>query len=166
MTVAIERAEKIAEIPEGMEHGYVAIILAVALFNFVTAQRLGVILDSSSAFTMKDGNIRAPDISFVAKERLVGLKKLPKGFWEGAPDLAVEILSPGNTVAEIHAKIVEYFENGTKLVWVVNSEEKYVLVYRSPQPDRLLKATDFLDGEDIVAGFSFPVAKLFEELEF
>jgi Uma2 family endonuclease len=150
----------------GMEHGYVAIILATALFNFVTSQRLGVIVDSSTAFTMKAGNKRAPDISFVTKERLVGLKKLPKGFWNGAPDLAVEVLSPGNTVEEIHAKIVEYFENGTKLVWVINTEEQFVLVYRSPQPDRLLKVTDFLEGEDIITGFSFPVAELFKELEF
>jgi Uma2 family endonuclease len=115
---------------------------------------------------MKAGNKRAPDISFVAKERLVGLKKLPKGFWEGAPDLAVEVLSPTNTVEEIHAKIVEYLENGTKLIWVINPEEQYILVYRSPQPDRLLKATDCLEGEDIVPGFSFPFPKLFAELDF
>ena len=55
-------------------------------------------------------------ISFVAKEKLQGLDDLPNGFLEGAPDLAIEILSPGNTVEEMHAKLVEYFENSARLV--------------------------------------------------
>lgn len=88
-------------------------------------------------------------------------------FLEGTPDLAIEILSPGNTVAEIHDKLVEYFENDARLVWVIHPNEHYVLVYRSArEPDRLLKSTDFLDGEEVVPGFSFPVANLFQKLNF
>jgi Uma2 family endonuclease len=107
--------------------------------------------DCSTAFKMKSGNKRSPDISFMAKERLQGLDDLPDSFLEGAPDLAVEILFPGNTVAEIHDKLVEYFENGARLVWVVPPQERYVLVYRSSQePDRLLKSTYSRDGEEVV----------------
>ena len=107
--------------------------------------------DSSTAFKMKLGNKRSRDISFMAKERLQGLDELPDRFLEGAPDLGVEILSPGNTVAEIHDKLVEYFEKGTGLVWVIHPQEGYVLVYRSSQErDRLLKSTYSLDGEEIV----------------
>jgi Uma2 family endonuclease len=62
---------------------------------------------------MKNGNKRSPDIAFFAKERLQGLEELPTVFLEGGPDLVVEILSPGNTVAEIEDKIAEYFANGT-----------------------------------------------------
>jgi len=88
-------------------------------------------------------------------------------YLEGAPDLAVEILSPGNTVEEISTKLVEYFENGTRLVWVINPIQHYVLVYRSAQePDRLLKRGDFLDGEDVINGFSFAVDQLFQRLSF
>jgi Uma2 family endonuclease len=107
--------------------------------------------DSSTALKMKSGNKRSPDISFMAKERLQGLYELPDGLLEGAPDLAVEILSLSNTVAEIHDKLVEYFENGAHLVWVIHPKEQYVLVYRSSQkPDRLLKSTYSVDGEEIV----------------
>ncbi len=119
------------------KHGYVAVILSAALFNCVSTRKLGAMFDSSTAFKMKSGNKRSPDVSFMAKERLQGLDDLPDGFLEGAPDLAVEILSPSNTVEEIHNKLVEYFENGARLVWVIHPKEQYVLVYRSAQsPDR------------------------------
>jgi Uma2 family endonuclease len=155
----------------GLEHGWIAIILASALYNFAATRKLGVILDSSTAFTMKTGNKRSPDISFLSKDRLQGLKKLPKGFGQGAPDLVVEILSPSNTTSEIHSKIVEYFDNGTQLIWVINPEEEYVLVYRykpenRPTPDRLLTTIDNLSGEEILSDFSFPVANLFPEFDF
>ncbi|MEZ2275311.1 MAG: Uma2 family endonuclease [Microcoleus sp.] len=149
------------------KHGYVCSILMILLGGYVRIQKLGAMFDSSTAFKMKSGNKRSPDVSFMAKERLQGLEELPDGFLEGAPDLAVEILSPSNTVEEIHNKLVEYFENGARLVWVINPKEKYVLVYRSSQePDRLLKSADSLDGEEIVSGFTLPVAELFQKLAF
>ena len=151
----------------GAKHGYIAIILSSALFTVVMTRKLGALFDSSTAFKMKNGNKRSPDISFVAKERLQGLTDLPDGFLEGAPDLAVEVLSPGNTVEEIHDKLVEYFENSARLVWVIHPKENYVLVYRSAQePDRLLKLSDSLEGEEIVPSFSLPVADLFQTLSF
>jgi Uma2 family endonuclease len=151
----------------GAKHGYVAVLLSAALFNCVSTQKLGAMFDSSAAFKMKNGNKRSPDISFVAKERLQGLDDLPDGFLDGSPDLAVEILSPGNTVEEIHEKLVEYFDNGTRLAWVVHPKEHYILVYRSSQqPECLLKSIDFLDGEDVVPSFTLPVADLFQKLSF
>ncbi|GCA74556.1 hypothetical protein MiTe_01381 [Microcystis aeruginosa NIES-2520] len=151
----------------GAFHGYIAIILSAALFALVTSRKLGILLDSSTAFTMKNGNKRSPDIAFFAKERLQGLEELPTGFLEGGPDLVVEILSPGNTVAEIEDKIAEYFANGTRLLWVISPGQHYVLVYRSGyEPQRLLTSADFLEGEDVVPGFTFPVADLFQKLSF
>jgi Uma2 family endonuclease len=151
----------------GALHGYIAILLSAALFGLVTSRKLGVLLDSSTAFTMKNGNKRSPDIAFFAKERLQGLEELPTGFLEGAPDLVVEILSLGSTIAEIEDKIVEYFANGTRLLWVISPGQHYVLVYRSGyEPQRLLTSGDFLEGEDVVPGFTFPVADLFQKLSF
>lgn len=150
----------------GMEHGYIASILVSYLVVCVKTHKLGVVCDSSTAFAMKAGNKRSPDVSFVAKTRLQGLKRLPKGFFEGAPDLAIEVISPNNTFEEIHQKIVEYFENGSRLVWVVNPSEETVTIYHSPRPDRLLTSTDSLDGEDVVPNFSLNVSELFSELEF
>ncbi|MDJ0558512.1 MAG: Uma2 family endonuclease [Microcystis sp. M53599_WE4] len=151
----------------GALHGYIAIILSAALFALVTSRKLGVLLDSSTAFTMKNGNKRSPDIAFFAKERLQGLEELPTGFLEGAPDLVVEILSLGSTIAEIEDKIAEYFANGTRLLWVISPGQHYVLVYRSGyEPQRLLTSGDFLEGEEVVPGFTFPVADLFHKLSF
>jgi Uma2 family endonuclease len=151
----------------GAKHGYVCSILMIILGGYIYSQKIGAIFDSSTAFRLKSGNKRSPDFSFVAKDRLQGLEELPDGFLEGAPDLAVEILSPSNTVEEIHDKLVEYFDNGAQLVWVIHPKEHYVLVYRSSvQPDRLLKSTDLLDGEDIIPGFTLPVANLFQKLMF
>ena len=150
----------------GAKHGYVCSILMILLGGYVHIQKLGAMFDSNTAFNMKSGNKRSPDVSFMATERLQGLDELPDGL-EGVPDLAVEILSLSNTVAEIHDKLVEYFENGGRLVWVIHPKEQYVLVYRSSQePDRLLKSADSLDGEEIVPGFTLPVAELFQKLAF
>lgn len=150
----------------GMEHGNFGAFLAGTIELYARSKKLGVTCDSSTAFSMKSGNKRSPDVSFVAKERLQGLKRLPKGFFQGAPDLAIEVISPNNTYDEIHAKIVEYFESGAKLVWVIHPDEQSVIVYRSPQPDRLLKIVDALDGEDVLPGFSLPITELFAELEW
>ena len=150
----------------GMAHGDFCAFLAGNLAIYVRAKKLGSVCDSSTAFKVKLGNKRSPDICFVAKERLKGLKKLPKGFFDGAPDLAIEVISPSNTFEEIHGKLVEYFESGCRLAWVINPDEESVLVYRKPQPEKLLKMTDSLDGEEIVPGFSLAIAELFTELEF
>ncbi len=150
----------------GMEHGNLGAFLAGAIEFHVRSRKLGATCDSSTAFTMKSGNRRSPDVSFVSRERLQGLKRLPKGYLQGAPDLAVEIISPSNTFEEIHNKIVEYFDNGSRLVWVVHPDEKSVLVYHQPEPDRLLTTSDYLNGEDVIPDFSLPVAALFIELEF
>jgi len=152
--------------PTGMEHGNIAMLIGGKLSLYAREKNLGIVCDSSTGFWMKSGNCRSPDVSFVDKERLRDLKRPPKKFFQGAPDLAVEILSPEDTVEKLHEKIIEYFENGTRLVWVVNPEDQTVLVYHTPQPDKLLRTGDELDGENVIPGFSMPVGELFAELEF
>lgn len=148
----------------GMEHGNISAYLCGLIELYARSKKLGVTCDSSTAFSLKSGNKRSPDISFVSKGRLQGLKRLPKGFFQGAPDLAVEVISPSNTFEELHQKIVEYFDNGCQLVWVINPDEKSILVYHQPQPDKLLLVSDNLDGEDILPGFTLPISDLFMEL--
>ncbi len=165
--------EPVAMGNSGALHSYVCSLLLAALTTYNSlSKRLGLVFDSSTAFTMANGNRRSPDVSFFAKDRLQGMSELPLGFLDGAPDLAMEVLSPGNTMAEIHDKLVEYFENGTRLAWVIHPGERYGLVYRSAQePDRLLKSADLLDGYEksadlldgyeVIPGFTFPMADLF-----
>jgi Uma2 family endonuclease len=150
----------------GMEHGNFGIYLGGLIEIYVRSRKLGVACDLSTAFTLKSGNKRSPDVSFIARERLQGLKRLPKGYFQGAPDLVVEVISPSNTFEELHEKLTEYFDNGCRLAWVINPDEQVVLVYHQPQPDKLLRSSDSLDGEDIIPGFTLPVADLFAELDF
>ena len=161
----------------GMEHGNIGSVSGRCDLRALRPllRKVGRNLcDSSTAFTLKTGNKRSrgectalsPDVSFIAKDRLQGIKRLPKGFFQGAPDLAVEVISPGNTFEEIYNKLVEYFDNGCRLAWVIRPDEQSVLVYRQPQPDRLLKLGDQLEGEEVIPGFALPVADLFAELDF
>ena len=152
--------------PVGMQHEYIGAILLERLTEYVRKNRLGVVLGSSIGYRLKGGNVRSPDVSFVSKKKLAGLKRPPKTFPQFAHDLAVEILSPDDAVEDLHQKIVEYFDNGTKLVWVINAEEQTVLIYHSPQPDTILRVGDQLNGEEVVPLFSIRVADLFAEFEF
>jgi Uma2 family endonuclease len=145
------------------DHGEVIARLMFHLTTHVYAQKLGTISDGQSGCWMKSGNMRSPDISFLGKERRKALGGQAKGFLKGAPDLAVEVLSPSDTVKNIAEKLIDYFASGAKLVWVVNLEEKSVLVYHSATPDRVLKAGDRLDGGSVLPGFQLEIAELFAQ---
>ncbi|HKY60354.1 MAG TPA: Uma2 family endonuclease [Gemmatimonadota bacterium] len=84
-----------------------------------------------------------------------------RGFLPFAPDLCVEIVSPSNTPAEIHEKVLEYLEGAARLVWVVHPEAETVTEYRSPTEIRIFRVTDDLDGGETLSGFRAPVASLF-----
>lgn len=151
----------------GALHGYICSTLIVLLGGYIRDHKLGAVFDSSTAFKMASGNKRSPDIAFFTKERLRGVYPLPSSYLDGAPDLAVEVLSPGNTVAEIDDKLAEYFANSCRLVWIIHPIQRYVLVYRNAQqPEYFLKDSDPLTGEDVVPGFEVNVGTLLEVPNF
>ena len=137
--------------------------LAIELGMHVRTTNLGVVCGANGTLRMaSSGLVRLPDISFVS------LKRLP-GTWEPiptlAPDLAVEVLSESNTPAEIDQKLREYFQSGTRLVWVIDPRPRTVAVYHAPgEPTRVLQVSDALDGEQVVPGFLLPVADLFRNV--
>lgn len=149
----------------GFEHGEIMMLLGEHLSAHVRTQKLGRVVGASTGFWMKTGNARSPDVSFVAKARLHG-RRSTKKFFQGAPDLAVEIVSPNDVWSKLNQKIAEFFANGTRLAWVINPGDQTVLVYHAAQPDGLLRAGDWLDGEQVVPGFRLPVAELFAEYDF
>src|SRR6266481_6242711 len=104
-------------------HGRICTRLITAISNFVRKHRLGVVLDSSTGFWMFNRNCRAPDISFVTRARMAALGFGPKEkrFFPGAPDLAIEILSPNNTRAEINAPLTLLFASATRLQWMMHA---------------------------------------------
>ncbi len=110
--------------------------------------------------------IRLPDVCAFARERLPN-GRLPRDkVPELAPDLAVEVLSESNTRAEMRQKLSEYFDNGTRLAWLIDPERRTVAVFTAATatPAALLGASESLYGGDLLPGFSMPIAKLFRDL--
>ena len=106
--------------------------------------------------------VQAPDIAFVRRERIEKAGRV-EGYWIGAPDLAVEVLSPSDTVRRIEGKVAEWLESGSRLVWVVSPKMHTVTVYRSLTEIVVLTEKDTLDGGDVVPGFQIPIAEIFAE---
>ena len=134
------------------QHGDMCVRLLTALSHHARAKRLGVVLDSSTGFWMGNDNCRAPDISFVCKERLRGLKRKEAKFFQGAPDLAVEILSPSNTRREVDERLNDYFSSGSRLAWIIDPDRELVEICHSPAQRRLLSTGGSLNGEDLLPG--------------
>lgn len=105
--------------------------------------------------------VRAPDAAFIRKERIPP-SGMPQGYWMGAPDLAVEIVSPNDRPGEIQTKIREWIEAGAHQVWVLYGESRTVQVVRSLQDRVTLSADDLLEGGDAVPGFFCGVSELFD----
>jgi len=144
------------------QHGNITSRLFLALGNHVQQNRLGVVLDSSTGFWMKNRNCRAPDISFVSTDRLSGWKASAQHFFAGAPDLAVEILSPNNTRAEIDARLKDFFESGTRLAWVIDPNAEHAEVFRAPAFRDVVGKGGVLEATDLLPGFRYPIDDLFK----
>jgi Uma2 family endonuclease len=150
------------------QHGSICMRLASALLPLVQKGRLGAVLDSSTGFWMKNQNCRAPDISFISRQRLkaAGFRHSTQRFFQGAPDLAVEILSPNNTRREIDERLKDFFENGTRLAWIIDPNQQYEEVCRSLTQRELVSTDGFLDGGDLLPGFRYGIADLFREWDW
>ena len=132
------------------------------LYAHVTEHALGeVFCDLGYLLAERPDTVRGPDVSFVARARLEGIDE--RRWFRGAPDLAVEILSPSNRPGEIHAKVADYLAAGARQCWVVDSERWRVAVYRQLLFPMHLSAVDVLDGGDVLPGFSIRVGALFED---
>ena len=149
--------------PAGYEHGKIIGRLTGRLDAHAEANNLGDVCGAETGFTITQNpdTVRAPDIAFVSRERTPQLP-LKKSYWVGVPDLAVEVLSPSDTVYEVDAKVEEWLSAGVRAVWVVNPKRRTITVYRSPNDVRTLTEMDELDGEDIVPGFSCRVGEIFK----
>jgi Uma2 family endonuclease len=147
--------------PAGFRHGAVAVELSGLLRAFVKPRKLGHLGDSSIGFQMPNGNVRSPDVSFVATGRFEN-DDPPVGYSPVLPDLAVEILSPSDGAQEILDKVGEYLDAGVRIVWVVDPQQRRVNCYRSLTDVHTLSAADDLDGEDVLPGFRCRLADLFQ----
>lgn len=158
--VELSEGELIRMTAAGFEHGVIAGKILACLSEFVTARDLGVVATSETGYKLDEYTLRDPDVSFVAKARVEGLANAER-FFPGAPDLAVEVVSPGDSASDLQKKIKEYFQAGAQRVWVVYPRLKQVHVYRNAREVRVLEASDSLSGEDLLPGFSLAVQNIF-----
>ena len=145
-------------------HGDLQTRFARLLGNHVAAGRLGkVVVESGFVLARDPDTVYGPDVAFVSRDRLAANPPEPSRFFEGAPDLAVEILSPSNRIGEIHAKVADYLAAGARLVWVVDPRERTVTTYRTLLAPNVKKGQDLLSGEDVLPGFEIAAAAIFED---
>ncbi len=147
------------EVPAGHKHDVIGANLIVRIASY--ARGRGYLAGSQAGFRMITGNIRSPDVAFTLKERLPEGKP-SEGFEEGAPDLAIEIVSPNEDKTDLLRKIGEYFASGAKQVWLLFPETQTVKVYTDPFEMRTLHADDEITGGELLPGFRCLVRELFE----
>ena len=145
-----------------MLHGLIAAVVLRLIEGFVRQRDLGLALSDRVGYVLRrePDQLRILDVSFVAWSQ-VPEDGIPEGFWEGAPTLAVEIVSPHDRAADIHQKVRDCLDAGTRLVWVLWPQQTSVTVYDA-NGQRELGSDDQLDGGDVLPGFSAPVGSLFE----
>jgi Uma2 family endonuclease len=148
--------------PAGSLHGLVGMRLAMALGAHVEQHRLGVMFGADTGFklTSDPDTVRAPDVAFVTRARIPA-GGVPITYWRGAPDLAVEVMSPTDVRSEIDEKIEQYLGTGVRQVWFVEPSARRVTIHRPGTPPQVLSETDTLDGGDLLPGFSYQLARLF-----
>lgn len=145
--------------PGGARHSQVGVKLAARLLAFTTDRRLGFVFGSDIGYRLPGGNVRSPDASFVRAGRFPD-ERVPDDFANMAPDLAVEVVSPGDRPRHLLDKVGEYLEAGTRLVWVIEPAKAKAVAYRSLSEVRELGPDQALDGEDVLPGFSCPLREI------
>ena len=146
--------------PPGFTHGTVDARIGYLLVAFVTPRQLGLVMHNVGfVFERNPDTVCGPDVSFMAASRLplLGGRSYP----DGAPDLAVEILSPSNTRKDTAEHVALYLSSGSRLVWVVDPKRRTITVHRPDHEPAVLGVDDTLTGEDVVPGFECRVADVF-----
>jgi len=156
----LDEGELITMPPAGEEHGFCELGIAAILYAFVKQHKLGRVYGADTGFTLKPDIVRAPDVAFVRASRVDNLRS--RGFAKGAPDLAVEVFSPGDSVPQLMRKVKQYFAAGCHTVWIVYPERKEVDVHEASGAERLLTGRATIDAPELLPGFSVPISEFFE----
>jgi Uma2 family endonuclease len=148
--------------PAGIEHGYLALRIASRLERYVDANGLGRVYAAKTGFKLASNpdTVRAPDVGVVSRDR-VEAAGYATGFWPGAPDLAVEVVSPGDTHAQVVEKALAWLEAGCRLVLVADPQRRTVTSYRSLDDIHILTEGNAIDGADVVPGWELSITEIF-----
>jgi Uma2 family endonuclease len=161
----LDRGRLVVMEPPGFPHGVTVARVTLVLATFVEARGLGAVVTGDTGFVLfrSPDTVRGPDVAFVRAERL------PTGedaqlFFEGAPDLAVEVLSPSNRPGQLEKKVRNYLSAGSRLVWVIDPRTRTAVVHAPDAIPRTLTDADEIEGGDVLPGFRAPVRAFFERV--
>jgi Uma2 family endonuclease len=149
--------------PSSPLNAVIAARILAFLFNFVEEHGLGYVSGADGGYTLSPATVLIPDVAFIAKERAPAI---PKQF-SGAPDLAVEVISPSETPRKINDKTSLYLNHGARMVWNVYPDDTIVEIWQSAEDGGMAVHTltigDTLNGADVLPGFALPGAKIFPQ---
>ena len=148
--------------PAANVHGRVAMSFAWRLAQYVEENQLGTVYAAETGFRLATDpdTVRAPDVAFLSRARVEAVGEV-EGFWPGAPDLAVEVTSPGDGYTDVEEKVIDWLDAGTKMVVVVNPRQRSATVYKSQSDITALAEAEVLNGGDVVPGFELALRGIF-----
>lgn len=157
----LDEGELIAKTrPRYEPHNRIVMSITRVLIEYLARHPIGEVLASDNLFVLGNNTKRAPDLSFIAAERVRRIE--PGRDIEGAPDLAIEVLSPSDTATAMRRKVKQYFSAGAQMVWLVYPESREIEVWRSASgPASVLGDDDTLEAPEALPGFSIRVSSLF-----
>lgn len=156
------RGELIKMAPAGAEHGDIAAEVGASLRIYVKANGLGKVYATDTGFVIgtDPDHVRAPDVAFVRQERVEAAGRVT-GYFPGAPDLAVEVISPNDRYSDVEEKVADWLDAGTRMVALVNPRNRTVSLRLPGQAPVTLTEQDTLDGGEIVPGWRMEVQEIF-----
>ncbi|MGO9598222.1 MAG: Uma2 family endonuclease [Isosphaeraceae bacterium] len=144
--------------------GIVAVYVSQVLGAYCKEKGLGWVAGSEvgyRCFSWKPKQVRRADVSFISLDRYSLAQVMQKGYVFIPPDLAVEVISPGDLVSELNQKLEEYLRAGVKLVWIVDPQQRSVTVHHPDGMSQRLHETDEISGEEVIPGFRCSVGTFF-----
>ncbi|HEY4001113.1 MAG TPA: Uma2 family endonuclease [Candidatus Xenobia bacterium] len=158
----LDRGVLVPVSPGKPRHGSIGVRVGARILTFVEAYGLGETygLDTGFVLGRNPDTLRGPDVAFMSHARLAGHPDEDTWF-EGGPELAVEVLSRGDRPGQVKRKVIQYLQAGSRLVWVFDPRRKRVHIYRQNGTVQVLGGAATLDGEDVLPGFQLPLSDAF-----
>lgn len=146
----------------GGRHGAVVGQTTGVLWSFLTANDLGVLFGAETGFALRRNpdHVRAPDVAFISYARLAEVTSRA-GFLECAPDLVVEVISPGDAWSDVMVKVRDWLDHGTNVVWAVDPDTRTVEIWRGDGRVVRRRVAEELDCEPVLPGFRCKVEEIF-----
>jgi len=151
--------------PTSILHGIIAGRIAGLLWTYILQTKLGEVLTAETGFRLfvNEKTVRVPDVSFLSNEKLALIKN-PNKFYDGTPDLAVEVISPSESYDDVQEKLEDYLSAGVKMVWIIRPKNKTITTYRTLFDFKVLREDDELNGEDVLPDFKCSLPTIFGNL--